>query len=120
MPDCSDGAAALATGAAADGVGAVAAVEELVLMANEKSLGVRLVADERIQARTGRKIAEHIFVVGEQLVGDAAGGDFALRVIDFLYVLFVNVAPPRLRVADKVDLREFLQYAVETVEVQVV
>jgi hypothetical protein len=89
-------------------------------MAVEKSLGVRLVADERIQSRTGRKIAEHIFVVGEQLVGDAAGGDFALRVIDFLYVLFVNVAPPRLRVADEINLREFLQRLVKILDPEVV
>ena len=89
-------------------------------MAIEKFFGVRLVADERIQARTGRKIAEHIFVVGEQLVGDAAGGDFALRVINFLYVLFVNVTPPRLRVADEINLREFLQRLVKILDSEVV
>ena len=109
-----------ASGALADGIGAVAAVEELVLVAGEEGAGVVFIADEGAVAGAGGEIGEHVGVIGEQAVGNAAGDHGARGVEDFLVVVFGDVAPEGLRVADEVYPREFLQDAVEAVDVVVV
>ena len=109
-----------AGGAVADGIGAIAAVKEFVLVAGEEGAGVVFVAEEGLEAGAGGEVAVHVWIIGEEAIGDTAGRDRAFRVENFLVVVLRNVAPKRLRVADEIHRGEFLEDAVEAFDVVVV
>ena len=66
-----------ARGTLTDGIGAVAAVKEFVLVAREEGAGMIFVANERLIAGVGGEVAIHIGIIGEQAIGNAAGDDRA-------------------------------------------
>ena len=79
-----------------------------------------LITDERVLPRACRHVAEHVRVVAQQSIADAGGCHLALGIHHLLFVVFVDVAPPRLCVADEVYLREFLEHLVESFDAGVV
>jgi hypothetical protein len=89
-------------------------------MTLEKIAGEIRIAVQGVEARTGGKIAIHVRVVREQAVGQAAGGDFAQGIQDFRDAIFVNIVPPRLRVADEGDGRKFFEDFMKALNVRVV
>src|SRR6476620_4421193 len=68
-----DGLRTAALGPGAVKIGAVAAVQELVLVTRQEVAGEALVPGQRVEAGTSREIAEHVRVVGEIAVRQAAG-----------------------------------------------
>ena len=81
---------------------------------------VGFIADERVMPGAGRHVAEHIRVVAQQPVADAGGRHLALGIHHLLFVVLVDIAPPCLRMADEVYLREFLEHLVESFDAGVV
>src|SRR3954453_3153404 len=111
----------LTLGAAADGVEAVAPVEDLVLVAPQELAGVVLVASQGVQARARGHVGVRIGIVRQITVRQSAGGHLPLRIEDLLVgVIAVDVGPPRLGVANKDRLRVLLEHRVEAVEAEVV
>src|SRR5206468_11656930 len=92
---------------------AIAAEHQFVLMPFQKAGREILVAGQRIQTGAGRAIAEHVRVIAQQPVRDAAGRHFAIWIRHFLVVVFVDVAPPGLRVADELNTVKFRPALVE-------
>lgn len=101
-------------------VEAVAAEHELVLMAGDELAGVVLVAGDGVAAGASREVPEHVGVVGEVAVGDAAGSHGGLGIHRGLIVVLVDVAPPGLGVADEVGLGVFFEDLGEVLEAGVV
>lgn len=118
--DGAEGLGALAGGATAESVVAIAAVEKFVLMPFEESAGVLFVAEKGIEAGARGKIAVHIRIIAEQTVGQPAGSDLAFGVEDSLFMFGIDVAPPGLSVADEGDLGKFFEDFVETFDAEVV
>src|SRR5262249_40297827 len=67
-----EGLGALTLYAGTHEVVAIAAVDQLVLMALKKSGSKRFVARQGIQSRSGGEIAEHVWVIGEVTLGQSA------------------------------------------------
>src|ERR1051325_5760291 len=72
-----DGSRALAAGAAADGIRAIAAVEDLVLVLLEEPARVFFVAEQRVEAGAGGHVGEAVWIVAEIFVGQPAARDRA-------------------------------------------
>ncbi|SPF36133.1 hypothetical protein SBA4_1820003 [Candidatus Sulfopaludibacter sp. SbA4] len=101
-------------------VAAVAAEEQLVLMAPQKIAGVIVVAQHRIQARPGGHVAVDVRKVRQQPVGDASRRDRGLRIHFRLVVILVDVPPPGLRVPDEDRFRVACHYFGEIDESEIV
>lgn len=119
-PDGFDLLAAAATVAFAGRVVTVASVDEFVLVPFEEAAGVVFVAEQGVEAGTGGHVAVHVGVVTEVTVREAAGGDLCAGIENFLLQFLIDVAPPRLGVADEVNGGVFLQDAVEALEADVI
>ena len=73
-----------ARGTLTNGIGAVAAVKQFVLVARKEGAGMVFVANERSIARAGGEVAIDVGIIGEQAIGNAAGDDRAGGVQDRL------------------------------------
>ena len=89
-------------------------------MAFEEAGRELFVAGQGVEARAGRAVPEHVRVIRQQPVGDAAGRHLARRVRDLLVVMFVDVAPPGLGVPDEIHGGKFIQGSVKAREAPVV
>src|SRR5690606_29200780 len=119
--DGGDGLCPLAFLACSVRVRTVTAVQQLVLVPVQKSPGVVLIPQHGIQPRAGGKVPVHVFIVAQQLVCPAAGGHLGFGVkYGLVRMVFVDIGPPGLGMAYKVDLGVFFQHLVKTFEAIVV
>ena len=81
---------------------------------------VLLIACEGHQAAPGGHIGKHVRIIGQIAICEASGRDFAFWVKDLLIVIFVDVAPKRLRVADEDRFGKFRQHRVQPVVAAIV
>lgn len=112
---------ALAFGAGALEVVAIAPVDEFVLVAIKKGGGEGGIAREGVEAGAGGEVAKEIGVIGEVTLAESAGGDGAFGIEDGLVaMIFIDVGPPGLGVRDEGDARIFLEHLVEALEAVII
>ena len=78
------------------------------------------IATERVESGPGREVAENVRVVSKPAIGKAAGCNFPLRVDVFRVVVFIDVAPPALRMADEIHGGKSLEHFVKSLEFHIV
>ena len=72
-------------------------------MAVQKAGRMFLVSRHREQPGSGRKVAKHISIIAQVIVGHSARNDGSSGVEYFLINFGTDIRPPRLRMTDEVD-----------------
>src|SRR5688572_14343875 len=104
----------------AGGIIAVTAIKQFLLMPFEKTARMFFVAEQRVEAGAGAHVPEHIRVVSEKFVSQAAGSDRPFRIHHRLFRLRIDICPPRLGMSDKVHPGIFFEHQMEPLEAGVV